>query len=1222
MNIQFELWTAGFTLIPLKGKRPYTLRWQNTPYPQHFIEIKGNYGVLCNGLLILDIDARNGGVESLKKLTKRIPDIQRSGFVVATGSGGGSQHIYFKLSPLQQKKLKAKLSSYPGIDFKTSGQVVGPGSVHPDTHKTYEIAHGNPGNIINAPSALIKLLTPTQSLPQTKKQQNTSVKTIDFNHQSDWEKIESILDELDPDMDHDEWVKVGMAIKSTVGETGFELWNSWSRRGGKYKAKEMGNIWRSFKRDGVKMGTLIHMAGDRWKERYKQQLLVSKQQNLSSPSPSPPLIPLCYHSPMDAQKKINEEVHDFMNNGVSKILKWTAGGGKTSAVVDNLLPGTEIYVPTHEKAEELKADIEAKYPTFRVHVPQGRSRKRNGECLCKKHVAAEKLASLGERIYSKLCNDNVRLCEHFQTCEWVKQWDRACDVRVLPHTYLDLERGKLETLNFKTERMVIDESFHPTLLRRKSFKLNDFIDSEIEENIKNLIVNSLRAGHPLLKSLRDAGITIKDVQEEIDRLNNNPTSTPSVLNDINPHTPLDMLDALLDGIELVDNFKFILRSILNEYAFDRDICHSISYYKTPDDGIEKLAVHYKKQIPRLTNDRYKMLSIVDKLAEAPLPANVLIKKLNIDLKEFYKFWDELENRGIILFSSPHQVGQSAPLKLVPGFSAGLEDLKKSTQYPLLIIDADANQQIINTLLEMDLKIIEINCKDVLHVTQLNSASVCATSLHMNPEFYLNLAVRQIQTWQMQGKTVVVIGPQNICGNPSTDIQPHPLLKGSGCSLAHFGAIRGLNSFKDVDCAVVIGRNQPPVHEIESQARGLFANDDKPLELLNSDDPLPKKMVAYRMHDGTNESANVEMHPDDRVQAILEQYREKETEQAIRRLRTVWHEGDPKECFIMSNIPLPSIVVDKLISTRELNSTSNKAKKLISLLNDIRNSLPLSEEQFDIIELLKKLGIGVKKTGGQLFVKELQNLSSATEGDKQLITQAKRVGLKFVSKRVRNKDNNVSSTNWVIDSLWISVINAGANSSVLMAQYLKVKELKDMAEKERRQQEIFEKEQENIQKEQARLARIEQKRIEQREYDAKRRNKEQGSKHDKVKKFFLEVKNGTEREWLEIGVHNPAVFNNLFKEFEDYILKKNQDIYLKRAYEVYERCKKQHPIPPHFDESISLDDRLAYYYIYVKKGTWETWETLLNNESEFNRLKGDLNKAYFDYERQKNSCERC
>ncbi len=61
------------------------------------------------------------------------------------------------------------------------------------------------------------------------------------------------------------------------------------------------------------------------------------------------------------------------------------------------------------------------------------------------------------------------------------------------------------------------------------------------------------------------------------------------------------------------------------------------------------------------------------------------------------------------------------------------------------------------------------------------------------------------------------------------------------------------------------------------------------------------------------------HPDARVQAVLEQMREAESQQAIDRLRLV-HATSPKAVYILSNIPL-DIDVDELLTWSEMMSGS-------------------------------------------------------------------------------------------------------------------------------------------------------------------------------------------------------------------------------------------------------------------------------------------------------------
>jgi len=74
--------------------------------------------------------------------------------------------------------------------------------------------------------------------------------------------VETIRDALQliPASDRDVWIKVGMACKSELGDAGFELWDTWSRRADNYNARDARDSWRSFNGHGVTIGTLFHEA--------------------------------------------------------------------------------------------------------------------------------------------------------------------------------------------------------------------------------------------------------------------------------------------------------------------------------------------------------------------------------------------------------------------------------------------------------------------------------------------------------------------------------------------------------------------------------------------------------------------------------------------------------------------------------------------------------------------------------------------------------------------------------------------------------------------------------------------------------------------------------------------------------------------------------------------------------------------------------------------------
>ncbi|MDZ7809239.1 MAG: PriCT-2 domain-containing protein [Arhodomonas sp.] len=63
-----------------------------------------------------------------------------------------------------------------------------------------------------------------------------------------------------PNEDRDTWVQMAMAIKSEFGEEGFATWDEWSRSASNYREQSARDVWRSVKRGGIGIGTLVHAA--------------------------------------------------------------------------------------------------------------------------------------------------------------------------------------------------------------------------------------------------------------------------------------------------------------------------------------------------------------------------------------------------------------------------------------------------------------------------------------------------------------------------------------------------------------------------------------------------------------------------------------------------------------------------------------------------------------------------------------------------------------------------------------------------------------------------------------------------------------------------------------------------------------------------------------------------------------------------------------------------
>ncbi len=67
-----------------------------------------------------------------------------------------------------------------------------------------------------------------------------------------------------PAHNRDLWIRMGMAVKSELGETGFDIWDSWSKTASNYTEPDTKTVWRSLDcTGGVTVGSLFHEAQQR-----------------------------------------------------------------------------------------------------------------------------------------------------------------------------------------------------------------------------------------------------------------------------------------------------------------------------------------------------------------------------------------------------------------------------------------------------------------------------------------------------------------------------------------------------------------------------------------------------------------------------------------------------------------------------------------------------------------------------------------------------------------------------------------------------------------------------------------------------------------------------------------------------------------------------------------------------------------------------------------------
>lgn len=246
------------------GKHPKAGNWQHTQpldetqlaYLEDFDglffgnQLIDNYGIVVNtsGLIVVDVDGRNGGFESAKKITAMR---DQCGFIVRTGSGGG-EHWYFKNT--SDQSLRTNLSDYPGIDFKSTGFVVGCGSLHASGVR-YEVISGSPNAITEAPAELIDMLRRPERDPFTVE-----------GHSVCADELANMLKYIkhDEQQSYERWLAVGMALHhATEGAAeGEALWEQWTIAQGRDDIDSIASKWHSFGKSlkPITQGTLLTWA--------------------------------------------------------------------------------------------------------------------------------------------------------------------------------------------------------------------------------------------------------------------------------------------------------------------------------------------------------------------------------------------------------------------------------------------------------------------------------------------------------------------------------------------------------------------------------------------------------------------------------------------------------------------------------------------------------------------------------------------------------------------------------------------------------------------------------------------------------------------------------------------------------------------------------------------------------------------------------------------------
>lgn len=172
-----EYAVRNWPIFPLRGKIPAIAgghgvldatcdletiaHWWSGPYAGCNVG-----GRVPDSMFVLDIDPRHGGLTTLKTLESRYGQLPDT-LTTVSGRGDGGTHRFYRrpVGKLSSRRLGT------GIDIKTSsGYVVLPPSIHPDSRKPYSRIDGP---VADPPAWLIELLLPERIEPQIRPRRNT-----------------------------------------------------------------------------------------------------------------------------------------------------------------------------------------------------------------------------------------------------------------------------------------------------------------------------------------------------------------------------------------------------------------------------------------------------------------------------------------------------------------------------------------------------------------------------------------------------------------------------------------------------------------------------------------------------------------------------------------------------------------------------------------------------------------------------------------------------------------------------------------------------------------------------------------------------------------------------------------------------------------------------------------------------------------------------------------
>jgi len=277
-----ELYRRNFAVIPVAGKAPTESGWQQLRDQRRMMP-NGNFernnvtgiGVVLGHeletgyyLAVIDVDVTDKEVSRLlcNELSDMLDAPSMSLRVGVKPKFAVTVLVNERITKIRSADYASTTNPHNHIEILCDGQQFVAYGTHPDTQQPYQWFNGDLAEEAdNLPKCTYETLTAFLEVADSIMTEHGMTKATPITHQTDDpfagmeesessdEEIIALLSYIDPDIDYDNWTKVGMALyRHYRGDSkGLILWTDWSKNGHKFEAHIMNNKWNSFRTERI-----------------------------------------------------------------------------------------------------------------------------------------------------------------------------------------------------------------------------------------------------------------------------------------------------------------------------------------------------------------------------------------------------------------------------------------------------------------------------------------------------------------------------------------------------------------------------------------------------------------------------------------------------------------------------------------------------------------------------------------------------------------------------------------------------------------------------------------------------------------------------------------------------------------------------------------------------------------------------------------------------------